>query len=152
MKVVLLQDIAGLGYEGDIVEAKPGHVANYLLPAKKVALSTDKNLAILKDRLEKVRKRVIKDQEKAKSLAETMKALELEFFRRTSDEERLFGSVTTADIALALEEKGFNIHKKDIVLPTSIQSLGNQTVKIRLFREVFTEILVKVMGEDSKTA
>ncbi|HET6702554.1 MAG TPA: 50S ribosomal protein L9 [Gemmatimonadaceae bacterium] len=147
MEIILRQSIENLGKPGDIVKVSPGYARNYLLPrglAYEATAGNRKRIAMEKARLEAAEAERIKA---AQTLAERLENVQLTFSARVGDEEKLFGSVTTADIAHQLEAQGFDIEKKQIDLHEPIKSLGVYKIPVRLHAEVKPEIKVWVIKQ-----
>jgi large subunit ribosomal protein L9 len=147
MEIILRQSVENLGKPGDIVKVSPGYARNYLLPrglAYEATTGNRKRIAMEKARLEAAEAERIKA---AQSLAERLENVQLTFSARVGDEEKLFGSVTTADIAHQLEAQGFDIEKKQIDLHEPIKSLGVYKIPVRLHAEVKPEIKVWVIKQ-----
>jgi large subunit ribosomal protein L9 len=147
MEIILRQSIENLGKPGDIVKVSPGYARNYLLPrglAYEATPGNRKRIAMEKARLEAAEAERIKA---AQSLAERLENVQLTFSARVGDEEKLFGSVTTADIAQQLEAQGFDIEKRQIDLHEPIKSLGVYKIPVRLHAEVKPEIKVWVIKQ-----
>jgi large subunit ribosomal protein L9 len=147
MEIILRQSVENLGKPGDIVKVSPGYARNYLLPrglAYEATPGNRKRIAMEKARLEAAEAERIKA---AQSLAERLESVQLTFSARVGDEEKLFGSVTTADIAQQLEAQGFDIEKRQIDLHEPIKSLGVYKIPVRLHAEVKPEIKVWVIKQ-----
>jgi large subunit ribosomal protein L9 len=147
MEIILRQSVESLGKPGDIVKVSPGYARNYLLPrglAYEATPGNRKRIAMEKARLEAAEAERIKA---AQSLAERLETVQLTFSARVGEEEKLFGSVTTADIAHQLEAQGFDIEKKQIDLHEPIKSLGVYKIPVRLHAEVKPEIKVWVIKQ-----
>src|SRR6266571_4149000 len=147
MEVILRQAIDKLGHPGDIVKVSAGYARNFLLPrgvAYEATAGNKKRIAQEKDRLEAAENaRVASAQEFATKLEQ----VSLTFSARVGDEGKLFGSVTTADIAHQLEAQGFPIEKRQIDLNEPIRALGVYRVPIRLHADVHPEIKVCVIKQ-----
>ena len=149
MEIILLENIDNLGTVGDTVKVKDGYARNFLLPQKLACLATKKNLNYYRSLIEARQRKLARDKEVADKLAEQLASITLTFLRKSRDEEaRLFGSVTTADIAEALEEKGFEIDRKRVTLPEPIKKLGEYTAKIRLHPSVTADVALTVQPEE----
>ncbi len=144
MKVILNEHIPNLGERGQILEVKPGYARNYLIPKGLAYEATPANLA----RFGAEQKRWLAKQEKEKAsaaeLAQKLAGLELTFNRRAGEEDALYGSVTAADVAEALQAKGFSVDRRQVVLPHHIKRLGTYTVELHLHRDVRVPITVHV--------
>ena len=148
MQIILQEDVDKLGHRGQLVEVAEGYARNYLLPHKYAIEATPGNMK----RLDKMRaafaKKEAVEKDDAQKLAELLAAVSLEFSRRTGDEDHLFGSVTSGDIAEALDAKGFKIDKKKIQLAEPIKALGDFEVPVKLHREITTPVKVHVKKEE----
>jgi large subunit ribosomal protein L9 len=147
MEIILRQTIENLGKPGDIVKVKPGYARNYLLPrglAYEATAGNRKRIAMEKVRLEAAEAERITA---AQTLADRLESVQLTFSARVGEEEKLFGSVTTADIAHQLQAQGFEIEKKQIDLHEPIKSLGVYKIPVRLHAEVKPEIKVWVIKQ-----
>lgn len=131
MEVILLKDVPGLGRSGDIKEVPEGYARNYLIP-KGLAVKSSKG-RVKEIELRKTAKAMkeVKEKEMATKLAEKLKDVTLTFKVKVGEENKLFGSVTSADIAERLKEKGFNIDKHQVVLKEPLKYLGTYEVTIR---------------------
>jgi large subunit ribosomal protein L9 len=147
MEIILRQSIENLGKPGDIVKVSAGYARNYLLPrglAYEATPGNRKRIAMEKARLEAAEGERIKS---AQTVAERLEAVQLTFSARVGEEEKLFGSVTTADIAHQLQSQGFEVEKKQIDLHEPIKTLGVYKIPIRLHAEVKPEIRVWVIKQ-----
>ena len=147
MKVILRETHEKLGEAGSIVNVAKGYARNFLIP-KKIALEYSKSsLKILEE--EKKIKEVRKNKEKrvAEQLGIQLNKVSLTASVRVGEEDRVFGTVTTQDIANLLKEKGFDIDKKKILLENPIKALGIYTIKIKLHSEVETSVKLWVVKE-----
>jgi large subunit ribosomal protein L9 len=145
MKVILDRDIQNLGEEGDIKDVKSGYARNYLLPNKFVMPYSKKNLLALEQRKASIEKRKETKRQDASSLKERLEADEIVFHMPAGTAGRLFGSVSNALIAEALDKKGYNIERKRIEVPDhTIKQLGDYKVKIKLYERKEAILKVKV--------
>ncbi len=147
MEVILRNAIDKLGHPGDIVTVSPGYARNYLLPhglAFEATPGNKKRIALEKSRLEAAE---AERREAAQSIAERLGEVSLTFAARVSDEGKLFGSVTTADIVGQLEAQGFKIERRLIELAEPIKALGVHRVAVRLHADVKPEIKVWVIKQ-----
>ena len=145
MESILIQDVENLGYANDIVSVKPGYANNYLIPqgfAKAATASAKKVLA------ENLKQRAHKDAKilaDAQALAEKIANLPLTFAVK-AEEGRIFGTITSADIAAALAEKGVEVEKKNVTVE-AINTVGEYKAAVKLHREVKAEITLSVVAE-----
>ena len=147
MKLILRQDYESLGVAGDVVNVKPGFARNFLIPKGVAMLATDKNLK----RFENDKKQMYWQQEKEKrqseELAKTLENVSCTITVQVGDEDKMFGSVTSQNIAEALEAQGYHIDKRKIVLDEPIKSLGIYSVPIKLHTDVEAKVKVWVVKE-----
>jgi large subunit ribosomal protein L9 len=147
MEVILREHVDNLGRRGDIVKVAEGYARNYLLPRKLALAVTDSNKRQI-DRERKVAEaREAEEKGQAEALAQRITQLEIEIARRVGENDTLYGSVTSADVAHALQTKGFEIDKRKIQLPDPIKALGETSVPVRIHREVVAQVRVKVVAE-----
>lgn len=147
MKIILIEDVQNLGYKDDVVEVKNGYARNFLLPTKKAILATESALKQLAEKQKQQAQKMVKIKADAEALAEAVKAAgALEFAVKASEEGKIYGSVSNAQVAEALAAKGANVEKKQIVLD-NIKVLGEYVAVAKLHREVSVEIPVKVVAE-----
>lgn len=145
MKVILIDEIRGLGSRGDVVQVKDGYARNFLLPKKLAREATPGNLKAVEQ--ERKKWALLSDQEKtvAQKAAQEISGMKIEIHKRVGETGTLFGSVTSNEIADALEQKGVKVEKRRIELSHPIKSLGVHEVDIRLHREVSAHIQVEVL-------
>lgn len=136
MKIILTRDIENLGGAGDIVRVKDGYARNYLIP-KGLALPADeKNIKELEFNRRRIQKHIEGEYGKARELAEKIAAIDITIAKKVGEEGKLFGSVTTREIADALKEKGFEIEHRQVLLDAPIKKSGVYEVELKLFREL----------------
>jgi large subunit ribosomal protein L9 len=147
MEVILREHVDNLGNRGDVVKVAAGYARNYLLPRKLALAVTAEN----KRQIERERKagemRDAEERAGAESIAQRMGALEIEIARRVGENDTMYGSVTSQDVASALAAKGFEVDKRKIHLPEAIKSLGERTVTVKIHRDVSADVKIKVVPE-----
>jgi len=150
MKVILQKDVNNLGDAGDIKEVAGGYARNFLLPNKLVILANDKSSRAInhQKRLIKIKKE--KRQKDSQKVSDALANLKLEFVMQSSEEGKLFGSITSMDIAKKLKEEGFSIDKKKIQLETSIKQEGEFDVSIKLAEGLTAKIKVNVAKDGAE--
>jgi large subunit ribosomal protein L9 len=148
MEVILKEDVNNLGHRGDVVKVADGYGRNYLLPQKLAMAANAANKAVIEQMKNAAVRRSAKEKAEAEALVAQLDAVSLNFARKTGENDHLFGSVTSADIAQQLEEKGFNIDRRKIHLDEPLKSLGEFLVPVRLHREVTAHLKVVVAAED----
>jgi large subunit ribosomal protein L9 len=147
MKVVLIKELEGYGTVGTVINVKDGFARNYLIP-KGIALpATESNLRHVQSILSQKQRKLQKEKEKALALAKKLEGLVLEIKHQVGEKGKLYGSVTSAEIAKALAEKGIEIDRKKIVLAKPIRDVGIYTVPIKLHPEVEVQIKVDVQPQ-----
>ncbi len=144
MRVILREDIQKLGETGDIVTVKRGYARNYLIPNKLALEATEGNLKTFKDIARAQEARSEKEKGSAEILAQKLAAVRLVIPVEVSDEDQLYGSVTSQIIRDALAAEGIDIERRHIDLPSPIKELGSFDVPVRLHREVVPTISVVV--------
>lgn len=145
--VLLREDIDTLGGRGDIVKVKAGYARNYLLPQGLATLATKGNVRQIEQEREALLKKAALERSTAEGQKEQMGTISLEFERRAGEGGTLFGSVTSMDIAEALQAKGYEIDRRRIVLREPIKETGEYTVNVKLHREVTLQVPVTVTAE-----
>ncbi len=147
MEVILRQAVEKLGHTGDVVSVSNGYGRNYLLPRGVAYLATEGN----KRKIEQERQRLEQAEEtrrgSAREMADKLEQVSLTFSARVGDEGKLFGSVTSADIAAQLEAQGIHVEKRQIELHEPIRALGVYRVPVRLHADVHPEIKVWVIKQ-----
>ena len=147
MQIILQEDIDKLGHRGDVVTVKPGYARNYLLPRDLAIEATPGNMKALERIRTALAKKTATELEAATKQAELLTGVSLNFKRKTGENDQMFGSVTTADIAEALAAQGYKIDKRQVQLAEPIKIIGEQDVTIKVFRDVVAHIKAVVEKE-----
>ena len=147
MEVILKEDVLKLGNRGDVVKVADGYGRNYLLPEKLAIEATTANKSVIEQMKHSAVRKLAKEKVEAEDLSKQLDAVELVFERKTGETDHLFGSVTSADIAGQLAEKGFTVDRRKIALDDPLRSLGEFHVPIKLHREVTSHLKVTVKAE-----
>ncbi len=147
MEVILKQDIQGLGYKNDTVDVKPGYGRNYLIPQGIAVIASTSNKKKFAENIKQAAHKAEKLKKDAEGIAEKIGDLTLEIGAKAGESGKIFGAVTTIQIAEALKDKGFDIDRKKISFNQNIKEIGEYTAIIDLHREVHHEIGVKVVAE-----
>ncbi len=152
MQVILREDIDKLGKIGDLVKVADGYARNYLVPKKKAIEATPKNLRamdhakkMVADRLRKLKKEAAADADRIKALSITIRA-------KAGEEGKLFGSVTSMDIAEAMKAQGVVVDRRKIVLDEPIKRLGDFTITVKLPADVAADFKLSVVAEEQASA
>ncbi|HET8925908.1 MAG TPA: 50S ribosomal protein L9 [Candidatus Acidoferrum sp.] len=147
MQIILQEDVDKLGNRGDVVTVKPGYARNYLLPRKLAVEATSGNLKAIERIRTSLAKKTATELEAAQKQAELLNGIALKFTRKTGENDQMFGSVTSGDIAEALAAQGFKIDKRQVQLAEAIKIIGELQVTIKVFRDVTAQIKVSVEKE-----
>ena len=147
MEVILKEDVNKLGNRGDVVKVADGYGRNYLLPGKLAIEATNANKAVIEQMKGSSIRKLAKEKVEAEGLSQKLEAVELVFERKVGENDHLFGSVTSGDIAHQLEEKGFTVDRRKIALEEPLKTLGEFHVPIKLHREVTSHLKVTVQGD-----
>ncbi|MEX0912003.1 MAG: 50S ribosomal protein L9 [Gemmatimonadota bacterium] len=148
MQVILKQRLENLGHPGDVVSVKPGYARNFLIPKGFAYEATDSNVRRIEREREQLERQAQGAIEAARERAGVIEGTSVTFTARAGDEGKLFGSITSADIADKLGEQGIEIDRRDIVLDEPLKALGVFSVPVRLHPEVRPEIKVWVIKEE----
>ncbi len=148
MEIILREDIDKLGQRGQMVKVAAGYARNYLLPRRLAVAATESNKKIVEQERQAHLRREVKVVSEAQELSKLMGSVAVTIAQKAGDNDQLFGSVTTADIAAALEKQGYTIDRKKIQLDEPIKTLGDFKVAVRLHKDVSVEIPVHVVKED----
>ncbi|MDH3289411.1 MAG: 50S ribosomal protein L9 [Gemmatimonadota bacterium] len=148
MEVILRDTIANLGRVGEVVRVKDGYARNYLLPRGLAYPATDAYKRRIAGEAKRRIAELAEQRSGAEAVVDQLAAVELHFTAKAGEGDRLFGSITSADIAHQLHEKGFEIDKRSIEIPEPIKAIGVYQVPIRLHPEVRAEIRVWVVKEE----
>ncbi len=148
MEVILKDSVNGLGREGDLVRVADGYARNFLIPKGLALVANEKNRRILEHnkRIEEVHQ--TKERREAELLMEQLAGVTCTMRRLAGENERLFGSVTTMDIAESLRQQGFEVDRRKIEIEEPIRQLGDYTVSIKLFSDIVADITVNVLPEE----
>ena len=145
MELILKEAISSLGFEGDVVKVKPGYGRNYLLPQGKAVQATAENLALLEKDKAAIEAKRAKNQKQAEDTAKKITGLTIVIEQLAGVDERLFGSVTTADICGKLAELNVNLDKKQLLLNEPIKTLGETKIQVKVGFNVNAEFTVNVV-------
>jgi large subunit ribosomal protein L9 len=144
MKVILTDDIKGLGQRGDVVTVAPGYARNFLLPKELAYTATPGNLKRLEQERKRYDVRMAKERDGALEIAKTIEGIRIVLRKRAGEHDALYGTVTSAELAEALKAQGITVDKRRIELEEPIKRLGEHTVHVKLFRDVTVAVTVEV--------
>ncbi|KOR31165.1 50S ribosomal protein L9 [Achromatium sp. WMS2] len=148
MEVILLKRVEHLGNLGDRVAVKPGYGRNYLLPTGRAVIANVANIQAFEEQRNELERDALALLTDAEACKAKLADFVITIARRAGDEGRLFGSVTTTDIAAALQSAGHQISKRDVRLPTPLRSVGVHEVMIHLHSGVDATITVEIIAEE----
>ena len=146
MNIILLQDVPGLGFKNEKVKVKNGYGRNYIIPKGFGVIANKSNSKILEENLKQTVKKQEESIKNANKTAKNIGELVLEIKVKTGVEDKIFGSVTTAQISKLLLEKGFEIHKKNIYIQNKVNSLGKYDVSLKIHKDITHDIKINVTG------
>jgi large subunit ribosomal protein L9 len=144
MKVILADDVRGLGHRGDTVAVKPGYARNFLFPQGFAFEATAANIRKLGEDKKKYDEKTLHEKAGAENVAKQIEGLTVVITKKAGEGDVLYGSVTPTEIADALAEKGIEVDRRRIELAEPIKRLGEHRVHVRLHRDVTTELIVAV--------
>ena len=147
MKLILKEDVSGLGYKDDVVEVKSGYGRNYLIPTGKAVIASPSALKVLAENQRQRAHKLAKIKADAEALAAQLSGLELTIGAKTSATGTIFGSVNSIQIAEALEKLGHNVDRKLIDIKEPVKEVGKYNTTVRLHKEVTVEIPFEVVAE-----
>ncbi len=147
MEVILKEDVSKLGARGDVVKVAEGYGRNFLLPRKLAIEANEGNKAVIVQMKAASVRRSAKEKSQAEELGKQFDGLSVSFQRRSGENDQLFGSVTSGDIAEAIAKKGINIDRRQIQLHEPLKTLGEFTVPVKLHKEVTTHLKVVIEKE-----
>ena len=147
-QVILRTDVADLGGAGDVVDVKPGYARNYLIPQGLAYSASEGNVRRLESEHQEAQVSMDRQKDRAEGLAAELEGRSVSFKVKAGEEGKLFGSVTTVDIAEQLASEGVTIDRRDIIMEEPIKELGVFRVPVRLHADVRPELTVWVVAEE----
>ena len=148
MEVILREDIDNLGARGQVVKVASGYARNFLIPKKLAVTATESNKKIVEQERQAHLRKEAKEQGEAQELAKLVNGVSIAIKQKAGENDQLFGSVTSKDVADALAAKGFTIDRRKIQLDEPIKSLGEFKVPVKLHKDVTAEVTVVVSKEE----
>jgi len=145
MKVILKEDVEGIGLAGTVADLSPGYARNYLIPKGLALAATSKNVKTLEKQKAEIMKKVDKERKRVEALGQRLAQTRVVVAKQFGEEGKLFGSVTTKDIAEALAQEGIEVDKKKLVIEEPIKALGSYKVKVKLPLKVESQFQVDVI-------
>ena len=148
MQVVLMDKVVNLGSLGDVVKVRPGYARNYLIPKGMAKRATPENLAFFEAKRAELEAAAAAKLDGARSAAEALEGLMVQITRKSGLDDRLFGSVSSADVVEALAAMGHTVERTSVRMPDGpIKEIGDKQVQIALHTDVIVTITVSVLGE-----
>ncbi|MGH9603969.1 MAG: 50S ribosomal protein L9 [Terriglobales bacterium] len=147
MEVILKEDVPKLGHRGEVVKVADGYGRNYLLPRRLAIEANAQNRAVIEQMKTSAQRRSAREKADAEGLAKQLEGATLSFTRKAGEQDHLFGSVTSGDIAEALTSQGFTVDRRKIQLDEPIKNLGEFAVTIKLHRDITATVKVVVAKE-----
>ncbi|MEK6590019.1 MAG: 50S ribosomal protein L9 [Nitrospinota bacterium] len=147
MKIILKDDIKGLGSNGQELIVADGYARNYLIPKGFAVAATAGNIKTIENEKRQKRRKIARLKEEAAETAKRLEGISCRLVKNVGESDRLFGSVTTQDIVDQLKKDGFDIDKKKIELDTPIKNLGTYTIPVKLQPDVIAHLKVEVVKE-----
>ncbi len=147
MKLILKEDVSGLGYKDDVVTVKDGYGRNYLIPTGKAVVASDSALKVVAENQRQRAHKLAKIKADAEALAAQLQGLKLTIGAKTSATGTIFGSVNNIQIAEALEKLGHNVDRKLIEIKQPVKEVGEYVATVKLHKEVTVEIPFEVVAE-----
>ncbi len=148
MKIVLKEDVENLGDSGQVVEVAAGYARNFLLPKGLAVAATPANLKVVESQRKRMVLKRARERSEMEALAQKITATPLELPHRAGDTDTIYGAVTTAEIAYALEERGIEVDHRRILLEKPIKALGVYQVPVKLHPDVTAHVTVSVVREE----
>jgi large subunit ribosomal protein L9 len=148
MEVILREDVEKLGARGQLVKVAPGYARNFLLPKRLAVAATEANKKIVEQERQAHLRREAKVETEAQDLARLLGGLSVTIAQKAGENDQLFGSVTSKDIAEALDQAGFTVDRRKIELAEPIKQLGEHKVAVKLHKAITAEVTVKVVKEE----
>lgn len=149
MKVILADDVRGLGHRGDTVTVKPGYARNFLFPQGTAYEATNANVRRLTEEKKKYDQKMLNEKAVAEEVARKVEGTTLVVTKKAGEGEQLYGSVTSSDIADALAARGIEVDRRRVELAEPIRRLGAHTVHVRLHRDVVASLTVDVQSANA---
>jgi large subunit ribosomal protein L9 len=147
MKVILNQDVDNLGRIGDVVKVRDGYARNFLLPRRLAAIANEGNKAALDHHMRVVEKKRAKSLSEAKKLASQIEKISVTVAKQVGEEEKIFGSVTTAELEELLSNEGIKVNRKDIVLDDEVKKVGVYSARVKIHQDVSAKFKVWVVAQ-----
>lgn len=150
MKVILTEKVPTLGNIGEVVKVSAGHARNFLFPRKLAVMADEGNQRALDGQKKRLAKKIAAEKGVAQELKAKIDGVALEFIKKVGANGKLFGSITNADLAKELSQRGIEVERRNLVVDRPIKQLGNYEVKVKLFTDVEANFKVKVAIDEAQ--
>ena len=148
MEVILREDIDNLGSRGQVVKVAPGYARNFLLPKRLAVAATESNKKIVEQERQAYLRKEAKQKGEMEDLAKMLNGVTVSISQKAGENDQLFGSVTSKDVADALAAKGYTVDRRKIQLDEPIKQLGEFKIPVKLHKEVTAEVTLQVTKEE----
>ncbi len=150
MKVILSENVPNVGKIGDVLTVADGFGRNYLLPRKLAVLANERNVGEFEHQKRVASSRMAKARAQAQGAAKEIDGLRLSVTRHAGEDGKLFGSVTVREVADLMAEKGFNVDRRDLVMPDVIKTVGEYAITVKLHSDVTAKVVVEVKALEAE--
>lgn len=150
MEVILLEDIPKVGKTGDVINVSSGYGRNFLIPQKKAAVADRRNIKQFEHQKKVAEAKRLAEMATAQAMVERIESLSVKIARKVGEQEKLYGSVSSQDIADVIAAKGVDIDRRKIVIEHPIKMLGDYEIQVRLYPEISATLKVSVVAEESE--
>jgi large subunit ribosomal protein L9 len=150
MEVILLEDIPQVGKTGDVISVSNGFGRNFLIPQKKAALADRRNIKQFEHQKKLAESKRLAEMATAQAMVDKIESISVKIFRKVGEQEKLYGSVSSQDVAEVLAEKGVEIDRRKIVIEHPIKMLGDFDISVRLFPEISATLKLSVVAEEQE--
>ncbi|MBL7715679.1 MAG: 50S ribosomal protein L9 [Bdellovibrionales bacterium] len=148
MMVILRESVENLGHVGDLVKVTPGYARNFLFPNKKAVFANEKNRAAIEHQKKGLEKKRLAQKDAASELSKKLASVTVKVGKKVGEQNKIFGSVSTADIAESLKKLGFEVARRAIHIDAPIKQLGDYVVTAKLAPEVTADVKIQVIKEE----
>ncbi len=152
MKVLLLKEVDNLGAEGEVVTVKDGYGRNFLIPRGLARMASAGTIRAREEELRQASRKIAQAREEAQATVRRLESLQIDVPARVGEEDRIFGTVTAQQVAVALAAQGFDVDRRKVELNEEIRKLGVYTATVRLHPEVAAQVKVRVVPEEDSAA
>ncbi len=149
MKVILRSDMEDLGYEGDVVDVAKGYARNYLIPKGFAVQATEQNIKMFEQMKRKIEVRKLRAREEAEQLKDRLEDMTVAISQKAGEEGKLYGSVTSMDVAEGIEKQGVVLDRRKILLDKPIKAVGEYEIPVKIYQGVTGQVKLVVTPEEA---